>query len=460
MNREFLINILFLIAVNLLIKPFYIFGIDRTVQNTVEAGDYGLYFAFFNFTFLFQIINDFGIQNYNNRNIAQHSYLLEKYFPNILILKALLAIIYFLVISIAATIAGYTLPYFPLLLMVGLNQVLNSIILFFRSNISGLALYRTDSVVSVIDKLLLIIICGILLWAPPFKDHFKIEWFVYAQTTTLFLTATIAFAIIYQKLPVLRFRFKPVFLWMIIKNSYPYALVIFLMTAYSRIDAVMIERLLENGRVEADIYASAYRLLDASNMIGFLFAGLLLPMFARLLKERLPVGPLLAFSFQFIWAAAAVLAIGTFMFQEEIMIALYKDADAYSGKILGYLILSFVAGSGAYIYGTLLTANGSLMKMNLLFTGGVVLNIGLNLLLLPKFKAEGAAIATLITQFVIFVGQIILAQKELALRFDWAQLLKIIGFSAVCGYVSWTIYQQATNNWLLYYLLSLAVGAL
>ena len=80
MNREFFINVLFLIFVNLLIKPFYIFGIDRTVQNTVAPGDYGIYFALFNFTFLFQIINDFGIQNFNNRNIAQYNQLLDKYF--------------------------------------------------------------------------------------------------------------------------------------------------------------------------------------------------------------------------------------------------------------------------------------------------------------------------------------------------------------------------------------------
>jgi hypothetical protein len=64
MNREFLINTLFLVVINVIIKPFYIFGIDRAVQNRVGEVNYGIYFALFSFTFLFQIINDFGIQNF------------------------------------------------------------------------------------------------------------------------------------------------------------------------------------------------------------------------------------------------------------------------------------------------------------------------------------------------------------------------------------------------------------
>ena len=72
MNREFLLNISFLILINVIIKPFYILAIEVNVQNSVGPEAYGSYFALFNFCFLFQIINDLGIQNYNSRNIAQN----------------------------------------------------------------------------------------------------------------------------------------------------------------------------------------------------------------------------------------------------------------------------------------------------------------------------------------------------------------------------------------------------
>lgn len=458
MKREFLINILFLLAINLLIKPFYIFGIDRTVQNTVPPGDYGLYFALFNFTYLLQIINDFGIQNFNNRNIAQHHQLLDKYFPNILILKTLLGIGYLLVVFIAAIISGYEYKYYPLIGIIAINQMLLSLTLYLRSNISGLSRYRVDSVISVTDKLLLIIICSILLWVKPFQHQFQIEWFVYAQTASLGLTALLAFFIVKSHIRKLRFRFRLGFLWLILRKSYPYALVIFLMTAYTRIDAVMIERMLPDGKIEADIYASAYRLLDASNMIGFLFAGLLLPMFAKMIKEKQALGSLVRFSLQFIWAGAIALAVATYWFQEQIMVLLYDDGSAYSGSILGWLMISFIAISGSYIYGTLLTANGSLMKMNRLFAVGVLLNIGLNLWLIPTHQAWGAALATCFTQFFVFFGQVLLAKKELILKNAPAVVIRIVSYILLCNLLAFGLTQLSWDSWFVKFLICIGLS--
>ena len=449
MKREFLLNILFLVFINLLVKPFYIFGIDRTVQNTLEPGAYGLYFALFNFTYLFQIINDAGIQHFNNRNIAQYNQLLSKYFPNILVLKGGLGLVYLIIVFIIAFLSGYTTEVYMLLGLIGINQILNSLVLFLRSNISGLALYRIDSLVSILDKLLMILICGILLWTPGFRQNFKIEWFVFAQMSSLGITALIAFLIIRKKLIKIQLRFKPAFLWLILKKSYPYALVIFLMTIYTRIDGVMIERMLPNGQLEADIYASAYRLLDASNMIGFLFATLLFPMFARMIKEKEPVGELVQFSLQFIWAGAITLALATFFYQEEIMRLLYVDGDAYSGQILGYLMLSFVAISGSYIYGTLITVSSHLKLMNYISILGVVINVVLNLILIPTQKALGAALATGITQFFILILQIIVAQRLFHLKNNWRLIVRIGTFFAILLLLGTYPLFFVASNWLI-----------
>ena len=72
MKREFILNLALLIAVNALVKPIYIFGIDRNIQNLVGSDSYGVYYALINFTFLGVVINDLGIQNFNAREIALH----------------------------------------------------------------------------------------------------------------------------------------------------------------------------------------------------------------------------------------------------------------------------------------------------------------------------------------------------------------------------------------------------
>lgn len=429
MKREFLLNILFLLAVNLLIKPFYLFGIDRTVQNTVEEGAYGLYFTLLNFAYLFQIINDFGLQNYNNRNIAQHRHLLDKYTSHLLSLKLLLGILYLAAVVLGAWLAGYGAAVLPLLAWIAFNWFLTGMILYLRSNISGLGHYRLDSLLSVLDKLLLIGLMGALLWG-PWRGGFRIEWFVYAQTLALLLTLATAFAVVYRALSSFRLRFKPAFARSTLRQSAPYALVIFLMTAYTRIDGVMIERLLADGLAEAGRYASAYRLLDAASMVGYLFAVLLLPMFARMLKVGEPVAGLVGVSFRLIWVGAVTLAAAVWPCREPLMRLLYTQGNAYSGDILGWLMVSFAAVCGSYIYGTLLTANGQLREMNLLFAFSLLLNVLLNAALIPTHQALGAAQATCATQFFVFFAQVYLAWRTLGLPAGGGAVLRPAAFAA------------------------------
>ena len=447
MNREFFLNIIFLLSINLLIKPFYIFGIDRTVQNMVGPEEYGLYFSLFNFTFIFYMLNDFGIQSFNNRNIAQHNQLLDKYFPNILILKLMLGFVYIFFVFAFGYLFGYDQNYYHLLFLIAINQILIAFIFYLRSNISALGKYRTDSLISALDKLLMIVICSTLLWGNLTTSPFQIEWFVYAQMCSLILTAIVAFSIVFKQLKGFRFKFDKAFLFIILRDSYPYAFAIFLMTIYSRIDAVMIERMLPDGLVETGIYASAYRLLDASNMLGFLFAGLLLPMFSKMIKERQSVRPLLKFSFQLIWSIAISIAVACYFFQEEIMFLLYDNATAYWGEILASLMISFIAVSAIYIFGSLLTAKGLMMKMNMLFVFSIILNVVLNYWLIQNYKALGAAWATCFTQFFVLFGYLILVKKTFQLIFSWKVILRVFSFIAMVIIFNYLVYQNLTLDW-------------
>ena len=100
MKRKFIWNLLLVVVLNLLIKPFYILGIDAEVINRVGSSVYGNYFALINFSFLLNIVLDLGITNYNVKNIAQHHQLLEKHFSGIITLRLCLVFVYFLFNSV------------------------------------------------------------------------------------------------------------------------------------------------------------------------------------------------------------------------------------------------------------------------------------------------------------------------------------------------------------------------
>ena len=116
MNQKFLSNLFFLLTVNLLVKPFYIFGIDRTVQITVGTESYGVYFALYNFSILFYIVLDLGLTNYNTRTIAQNRERLKAYLPNLLVVKLGLSLLFLGLLFTTAWLLGYSVLKLELLL--------------------------------------------------------------------------------------------------------------------------------------------------------------------------------------------------------------------------------------------------------------------------------------------------------------------------------------------------------
>ncbi|MCQ2285553.1 MAG: oligosaccharide flippase family protein [Bacteroidales bacterium] len=414
-QKEFIFNICLLIFLNLLIKPFWILGIDVGVQNQVGAEQYGLYFAIFNFTFLFNMILDMGITNFNNRNIARHSQLLSKHFSGIVTLKLLLGVAYMIVTMGVALIIGYRGIYLKLLLWTAFNQFLNTFILYLRSNISALMLFKTDSCLSVLDRLLMILICGVLLWGNVTSQPFQIEWFVYSQTAAYSITAVIALIIVLKKAKFQKIYWNTAFFAMILKKSLPFALLYLLMSFYNRIDSVMIERILpvEISTFEAGIYASAFRLLDALVMIAYLFSVILLPLFSKMLKEREDLTPIVKTSFSLLFFFAITSAILLCAFRFPILNLLYNEHIKESADVFRLIIFCIIPFSMSYLFGTLLTAHGDMKALNIVAFAGILVNLLVNIILIPRLHAVGAAIASLSTQSVTCLLQIGIALKKI-----------------------------------------------
>ncbi|MEZ4979263.1 MAG: oligosaccharide flippase family protein [Chitinophagales bacterium] len=181
-------NIFVLLLANLLIKPLWIFGVDLKVQNILGAEEYGLYFVVFNFSFLFHILLDLGINQFHNRELAQNPSLLESHFGKLFVLKLLFSFAYFVITFLLALSFSYSPEKMQLLFFLALQQVLHSFILFSRSNFTALQWYAWDAFFSVFDRCLSILFCLVLLYS-NFFGEFKLLYFIYAQSLALALGA-------------------------------------------------------------------------------------------------------------------------------------------------------------------------------------------------------------------------------------------------------------------------------
>lgn len=454
-QKKFVTNIAFLIILNLLIKPFWPLGIETAVQNAVGNSSYGEYAILFSFSFLLNIILDFGVTQFNNKNIAQNSHLLTKHFSSLFTLKLVLGFVYLVVTILLGMTMGYDFRLMKLLSILAINQFLISMIAYLRSNLLGLHLFKTDSFVSVADRVLMIIICIALLlkW---FGLQIDIMNFVYAQTIGYVLTAAIAFFTVYFKTHHFTLKWNWPFSLMILKQSFPFAILVLLMTFYNRLDSVMLGLLLPEhiGSEQAGIYAKAFRLLEAGNMIAYLFSVQLIPVFSRMIKHKENVEHIVKLSFILLITPALVVSVGCFFYAPELT-SLINHGTIDSTSEFRILMLCFTAVSTTYIFGTLLTANGNLKQLNTMAIVGICINLVLNFLLIPHYQAFGSAISSLATQFFTAGIQVYFAYKIFKFKVNVRLLIAL--FTFIVGIIAFNyLSKYATSNWMVNFAIACA----
>lgn len=457
MKREFLINILFLLFVNILIKPVYVFFIDSKAQDVLGTSIYGEYFALFNLALILSIFTDLGIQNYNSRLIAQNNDLHSDYLPKLLGVKLILSALILIFGFILVKILGYSDRAVRMFMLIIFNQVILSFILYLRTNIAALGKYRWDSIISTIDKALLIGILGIILYSSRVKS-FDIFEYILSQTFTLTIVLIVVLVINFKLAETTSITFNFNFLKEILIKSLPYSLVVILMSAYMRLDGFLLERILPTPE-EAGIYAAAFRIFDAFNNVGYLFAALLLPMFASLLTQNEKLIHLIKSSHNLLLILAATGSVLSIIYSDDIMKVLYpNNYTVYYSDILTLLMVSFFGVSMNYIYGTLLTAAGKVSIINKIVFGALIFNLIFNLILIPYYGAKGAAITNLLTQYFVFILQYYFCVKQFNIGFKQKDFFVRTVFILVFIIVVILINKYVNIYWLFSFIISAIIS--
>lgn len=446
MQKKFLSSLGLILLLNLLVKPFFILGIDAEVQNRVGQEAYGTYFALLNLSFIFNILIDFGINNFNNRNISQNTQLIRKHFSKLFSVKGLLAFFYALFTLGLGLILGYKDGDFWILGVLVFNQVLVSFILFARSNLAGLQMFKSDSVVSILDRGLLIIFCGLLLFTNLSDGVFHIEWFVYLQTMAYAITLIISLIMLAGHTGRLRWNLDKAFSIQIFKKSVPYALFILTGSMYTRVDGIMLENILPNGSLHAGYYAQGYRFYEAAGMFAFLFAVLLLPIFSRMLKLGEDVKPMLNTAIRLLLGIGLFTAITFYFNGEWVLHWRYINVTPESVHSFILLMFAFCGICLFYVFGTLMTANENLKALNIIAFSGLVLNLVFNFILIPKYQAAGAAFTTMATQIFAGTMQLLFVVKMFKIKANWPMIFSFSIFTVSFVLVSYLISDQLDNG--------------
>lgn len=432
-----------LLLLNVLVKPLWIFGVDRQVQNLVGHEAYGTYFSFLNLCLVFSFITDAGLSGMANRQLASGGPLNA---GQLLRLKGALAAVYCLLVLATAWLSGVQ-QWAILIPAIGI-QILLSFFNFLRSLITAHQLFRWDVWLSVIDKLLMLALFLPLLYSPLFQMPITILFFLQAQLFCTAVAVSVAFGAILKK-GLLHTTAPLQKTAVIAKNIAPYALIILAMTAHSRLDGFLLERLHRNGAYEAGVYASSYRLLDAANMVGYLVASFLVPFGARHKEDKLLLQQTVSA------AGYGLLLFGIFtslflvLFARPVQQALYPHATLYTAQVLQWCLPVLPAYLIMQVYGSLLTAIGQLKLFLILLVVAVLINTTLNGLLIPQWGTVGCCIAALVSQYSCAASVYVFAIRKAGLHHDTKGFVQLAIATGLFGFLLVFGRQQAVHPFIL-----------
>ncbi len=140
---------------------------------------------------------------------------------------------------------------------------------------------------------------------------------------------------------------------------------------------------------------------------------------------------MLKLSYTLLVVPAIIIAVSSIYYSHEIMGVLYKSNTDSSAGLLGILMTGFIGIATTYIFGTLLTANGSMKQLNLMAFVGMLINLILNLVLIPRFQAFGSAYASLATQLFTGGVQLALALYIFKLKPEAEFIIRILMFVGI-----------------------------
>ncbi len=230
-QKQVFSNIVLVVFLNLIVKPFWVFFIDRTVQVQNGNALYGIYGKYLSLSIVFGILLDLGLSSINQIMVAREEKTAGRDFASFWNTKLLLALAYLVLMHLIYLLIGSPREEYGIFLTVCLIQVFTSLSLFVRSSVSGLHLFRYDAWLSVVDKIFVLVVATTVIYGMGM--HMDIVSYASIQAVGFFIVVALGIALLGAHRSILQ-RVDMRAVVFALRLGAPYALIIFCMGLYSR----------------------------------------------------------------------------------------------------------------------------------------------------------------------------------------------------------------------------------
>jgi O-antigen/teichoic acid export membrane protein len=397
-------------------------------MNHLQTAGFGVFQGLVSYTALVAVLVDLGFNTLYVREGARHPAEIGRYLSNLVSTRLLLSLVALAVLAAALKLAGLQsllLPGFVLMVLTSYSNLL-------RNTFYALQQLTYEAIAIVLESVVLfaLVVYGIF-------SNQGVAYFVwayvgsYAFSCAYFLTVILA-----RRMAAIRWRFELDFLRRWFWNGLPFALTFVLTTLYFKIDVPILLAL--KGPAQTGIYSSAYKPFEALIFVPLTLLHVVFPVLSvyhRDAPDRLRDA--VSRFFRVLVLMGWPLTVGTVLLAPGLthLLRLFPES-APALRILGVGFV-FLFVNNAFI--------GALNSIDrqVLFTYAagisVVVNVALNLLLIPPYGFLGAAWATVLTEVGLAIIGWVLTARHLVrvpvVKLSWRALVA----GLVMGVALWPV---------------------
>lgn len=221
---------------------------------------------------------------------------------------------------------------------------------------------------------------------------------------------------------------------LLLGRALPIGLAFVASAIHFRVDMVLLS-VLQPFR-EVGIYGAAFRFLEHSLFAPLLFMGALFPVLAGYVARadpRLEATVQRAFTFLLLLAIPA--AVGVVILAEPLITFLVGADYRQAATPLRILSVAVLFAFVNPLFTNILVAADLLSRMLWATMLAVVVNVGLNLVLIPPYSYNGAAAATVVSEAVGVTLVAVWATRHARVRLDWSLATRIVLAALAMGAV-------------------------
>lgn len=366
------------------------------IARLIGVGNTGSYFFAITFTTIFGILADFGINAVLTRESSRFPEKINDFVNTVFWTRIIMGAVVYLLAITAVNILGYSELIKHLVYLSGITMFFDNLHPIFYSIFRAKKNLVYESFGIIGSQFLTLVIGSLALWL-----KWPLYWLIIAYAIPSTLNTLYIGLMAWRSFSIkIKLIWKKEIFSLFLSQAWPFAIAGIVGRFYSYSDSIIMSKMLTV--TEIGWWSVPYKIVFAFQFIPSALSASIYPaMSAYHINEKEKNSDLFQKSYRYLFTIVLPLAAGLIALSTPFIIKIYGSQYAPAVPVLQILSLSLVFGFFTFVNGALLNASNRQTVQTTLLTVSLLISIGLNFILIPRWGIIGAAWTALVCNFIM-----------------------------------------------------------